>query len=66
MELNVKKIKYLLAEKGMNQSDLASRCSIQRQQISEVFTRKTCSLKTLGKIAKALSVPVIEIVLEVD
>ena len=64
MELNTTKIKLLLAEREMNQVDLATKCGLTRQQISEVLTRKTCSLKTLGKIAKAVGVTVAEIVKE--
>lgn len=64
MELNTTKIKLLLAEREMNQVDLATKCGLTRQQISEVLSRKTCSLKTLGKIAKAVGVTVAEIVKE--
>lgn len=64
MELNTTKIKLLLAEREMNQVDLAAKCGLTRQQISEVLSRKTCSLKTLGKIAKAVGVTVAEIVKE--
>lgn len=64
MELNTTKIKLLLAEQEMNQVDLATKCGITRQQISDVLSRKTCSLKTLGKIAKAIGVTVSEIVKE--
>ena len=64
MKLNVWKIKLLLAEKEMNQTDLAVKCSVNRQQINEILSRETCSLKTLGRIAKALDVPVAEIVKE--
>lgn len=64
MKLNTWKIKLLLAEKGMNQADLAVKCGVNRQQINEILSRETCSLKTLGRIAKALDVPVAEIVKE--
>ena len=64
MELNTTKIKLLLAEQEMNQVDLATKCGLARQQISDVLSRKTCSLKTLGKIAKAIGVTVAEIVKE--
>ena len=64
MELNTTKIKLLLAEREMNQVELATKCGLTRQQISEVLSRKTCSLKTLGKIAKAVGVTVAEIVKE--
>ena len=64
MKLNVWKIKLLLAEKEMNQADLAVKCGVNRQQINEILSRETCSLKTLGRIAKALDVPVAKIVKE--
>lgn len=64
MKLNAWKIKLILAEKEMNQSDLAVKCGVNRQQINEILSRESCSLKTLGRIAKALDVPVAEIVKE--
>ena len=64
MKLNIWKIKLILAEKEMNQSDLAVKCGVNRQQINEILSRESCSLKTLGRIAKALGVSVAEIVKE--
>lgn len=64
MKLNAWKIKILLAEKEMNQADLANKCGVNRQQINEILSRESCTLKTLGKIAKALGIPVAEIVRE--
>lgn len=64
MKLNVWKIKLILAEKEMNQSDLAVKIGVNRQQVNKILSTETCSLKTLGRIAKALSVPVQEIVKE--
>ncbi len=64
MKLNTWKIKLILAEKEMNQADLAVKCGVNRQRINELLSRATCSLKTLGRIAKALDVPVAEIVKE--
>lgn len=64
MKLNTWKIKLILADKEMNQADLAVKCGVNRQQINEILSRETCSLKTLGRIAKALDVPVAEIVKE--
>ena len=64
MKLNAWKVKLILAEKEMNQADLAIKCGVNRQQINEILSRETCSLKTLGRIAKALDVPVTEIVKE--
>lgn len=64
MKLNAWKIKLLLAEKEMNQADLANKCGVNRQQINEILSRESCTLKTLGRIAKALGIPVAEIVRE--
>lgn len=64
MKLDVQKIKLILAEREMNQSDLAKKCGVNRQQINNILSRGSCALKTMGKIAKALGVPVSEIVKE--
>jgi len=64
MKLNVWKIKLILAEKEMNQSDLAIKIGANRQQVNNILSAETCSLKTLGRIAKALGVSVQEIVKE--
>lgn len=66
MKLNTWKIKLLLAEKEMNQSELAIKIGANRQQVNEILSRGTCSLKTLGRISKALNVPVSEIIKEDD
>lgn len=64
MKLNALKIKLILAEREMNQSDLAAKIGVNRQQVNDFLSRETCTLKTLGRIAKALDVPVAEIVKE--
>lgn len=64
MKINAFRIKIILADREMNQIDLARKCCLTRQQIGDILSRKTCSLKNLGKIAKALGVPVSEIVME--
>ena len=64
MKLNAWKIKTLLAEREMNQSDLAVKIGVNRQQVNDLLSRETCTLKTLGRIAKALGVSVEEIVKE--
>lgn len=61
MKLDVTKIKMILAKKEMNQVDLAVACGVERQQINGILSRGTCSLKTLGRIAKALGVDPAEI-----
>lgn len=64
MKLNVQKVKVILAEKEMNQTDLAIKCGVNRQQINEILSRGTCTLKTLGRLSKSLGVPVEQIVME--
>lgn len=64
MKLDACKIKMLLAEQDMNQSDLAIKIGANRQQVNEILSRGTCTLKTLGRISKALGVSVADIVKE--
>lgn len=64
MNLDVWKIKLILAEKGLSQSDLAKKTGVTRQQISQIFARRNCSLRTAGKLAKGLGVPISDIVEE--
>lgn len=64
MKLDARKIKMLLAEREMNQSDLARQCGVARQQLGKILARESCTTKMLGKIAKGLGVPVSEIIKE--
>lgn len=64
MKINVNKIKVILAERSMTRAELAAGCGISRQNISTILTRGTCELKTAGKIAKGLGIPVEEIMKE--
>ena len=64
MGLDTRKIKVILAQKEMNQSNLAKKCGMQPQALSEILRRGTCTLKTIGKIADAMAVSVTEIVKE--
>lgn len=64
MRIDSIKIKLLMAEQGISQSELAERCGIARQNISNMLGRGTCSIKKVGQLAKALGVPVAEIVKE--
>lgn len=66
MKLDVLKIKLIIARKELNQTDLAKKCGMRRQALNEIFNRGTCTLKTIGKIAKALDVDVTEIIKEED
>ena len=64
MKINSIKIKLLLAERGMNQTVFSVKCGISRQNLSTILLRGTCSAVTAGRLAKALGVPVAEIVKE--
>lgn len=64
MGLDTRKIKIILAQKEMNQSNLAKKCGMRPQALSEILSRGTCTLKTIGKIANAMGVSVTEIVKE--
>lgn len=63
MKLNVEEIKIAMAEKGMNYTELAKKTNIARPTISTILSKRTASIKTTGKIAKVLGVPVRDIVL---
>lgn len=64
MKLNVRRIKLILAEHEMNQSDLAVKIGANRQQVNDLLSRETCTLKSLGRIANALGVKPEEIIKE--
>lgn len=61
MKIDSFKIKLMLAEQGITQSILAERCGISRQNVSAMLGRGTCSIATVGKLAKGLGVDVQEI-----
>lgn len=62
MKLDVFKIQLIMAEAEMNLSDVAKKTENNRQNISLVLRRGTCTTKMAGKIAHALGVAVREIV----
>ena len=67
MQLNAKKLKLFLAENCMSQADLARACGITQAIVSFYLSgRNQPRLKTLGKIAKALNVPVMDLVTVTD
>lgn len=64
MKLKVMKIKAMMAERKLNCNEFSKLCGISRQALSTIFKRGTCNCATAGKIAEALSVPVLEIMEE--
>lgn len=65
MNISVRRIEAMLAERGMTRKALAEQCGISRQNISTIIRRGTCEPKTAGKLAAGLGVHVAEIVEEV-
>ena len=64
MRIDTNKVQLLLAELEMTKTDLAAKSGICRQNISIILGRGSCTPATAGKIAKALDIPVAEIVKE--
>ena len=64
MKIDSFKIKLLMAEQEINQSVLAERCGIARQNSSAMLGRGTCSIAKVGRLANALHVDIREIVKE--
>lgn len=65
MKIKEFEVNLMLAEKNLRQSDLAELSGISRVTINSVLNGKTASARTIQAIAKALDVPVREIVSEV-
>lgn len=68
MKLNLRAVKVRMAEMEINQKMLAGMAGIEVATLSRVFrnTVANVSLPTVGKIAKALNVPVTEIIMDED
>lgn len=64
MKLDIRAIQIIMAERQMTRAQLADDCSMCRQNISTILNRGTCALKTAGKLAKGLGVPVSQIMKE--
>lgn len=62
MQIQSKKIRVLMARSGLTQSKLSEMSGISRQSISTILSRGSCSPKNAGKLAEALGVDVLAIV----
>lgn len=60
--LSAKKVQLKMAERCMNPYDLCSKAKISYVGYQRIIKSGRCKLSTLGKIAKALQVPVIDII----
>lgn len=56
MDINVNQIHLWMARRDMNQSDIARKSGLTKQQVSLILAKKACSPRNLGKIANALGV----------
>ena len=61
MNISVKRIETILAERNMTKAALADNCGICRQNISTIIRRGTCEPRTAGKLAAGLGVPLADI-----
>ena len=62
MRLNKEKVLVQLAERCMNQVDLARAYGCKQQNIYVLLNKPTSSIKTIGKLAKAIGCSVIDII----
>lgn len=58
MRISRSKLDLLQAEQVLTCGQVAEKAGMSRQNFSTVRTRGTCAAVTLGKIARALGVPV--------
>lgn len=66
MKLDSIKIKLIMAENELTHADLAEKLGVDRTWVSHLISgKRACRPVTAGRIAKALGVPVSEIVAEV-
>lgn len=62
MKLNRKTVRVAMAERGINQKQLASLAGVEKTTLSCIMTGKSGGRpETWDKIAKALGVPVLDI-----
>ncbi len=62
MRVNENKLMIALANACMNSYDLCKKAGIQYQTFRRIISGGKCKPATLGKIAKALQVPVTDII----
>ena len=62
IKIDSARISLLMAEQEQTQTSLASLCGISRQSICNILARGTAAPKSVVKLAKALGVPVAEII----
>ena len=67
MELNIKKVKFMMAMEGLTLCALAEKSGISKMTLSQWLNhRKRPRLDKVGGLAKALGVPLTSIVIDED
>ena len=64
MKANINKLRLAMARACMNPQDLAKAAEMPPQTVNGVLRGRSARLATIGRIAKALGVDVIEIIKE--
>jgi len=62
MVLSRKKIELAMAEKQMSRREVAEQMGVTTNCISVILRRQTTAPKTVGRLAAALGVPVVELI----
>lgn len=62
MNVSKNKILLLIAEKGLNQSELADKANMSRGTLSVIMNGKSCRPETVLRLANALDVPINSII----
>lgn len=62
MRIDNKKLLLLLATKSMSITEIVEKSGLSRGTVSAVKAGKSCTYITIGKLAKALDVPVTELI----
>lgn len=63
MKVNIEKIKFEIHRLDLTQKEFADQAGITRQTLFNIRKEEVCRMKTLAQIAKALRIPVNELVL---
>ena len=64
MKIDAFKLKVALAERIWLINDLADKSGVTSNTIQSILAGNSCNTVTLGKIAKALDVPVVDLLKE--
>ena len=64
VRVSTSKIKYFMGSKLMTQGALAKTANVSRATINSTLSKGSCSISTVGKLAKALGVEVTDIIEE--